>query len=638
MARPDVKITIAGDASSLDKATKQASMSLDEFNKKAEKTAREAKASFEKMQMESGKGKAFGELEGQISNIADNILPGGGKAFEHFAQKAGGAEQAVKQLGPPLVALAVVGKGVSDFENLGQAVLKFQRIAGTTAEESSRWVEVLDDYNVSADQGAAIIGKFAKVIGTTPGVLKQYGVEIQKNKDGTVDLNGTLMAAADVFANTTDETKKAALGTALFGKSWQDMVPILEQGSAGIKNALGSVSQGKVLNQGDLKTAEDFRLAIDSLKDTLESLSVTIGKNATPALKEFAQVAGQVGSIADNSLTRPLLKGVKAFMDVLNPIHLASRAMEEWKKATTDVKDSKAIADFVTSDLAPGMKLAAAATKAADTATKDWSTSLHANMRAKQDVADVTQVLAEKEAKAKKATDDAEKAAQSYAKQLDEARKKSEGLLKATDDLIHAHDIDLPKALDDVTESLLGYYKTVDESKEAQKGLAEGSAEYQLEAIKQRDAGRELETQMLNYGNQVVAAAEAQAELNGHQLTAEEKATILAGAMRDLGNKFPPLQTEADKLAGKFDAMAGAAEDSAIRITAAMQAMADNLAGIFNRLDIGNGLSMITATADRLDAAAARIGAVTPDSLAAATRLHGGDAMQRAIGINTRVG
>lgn len=545
-----------------------------------------------------------GKLEGllQKSPLAQQAM---GKLGIDAGMAAGGVGQLAASLGPAAIG-AVLTKGISDFQNLAGEVLKFQRVTGSSSGEASRWVEVLGDYNITADQGAAAIGKFAKVIGTSPGVLARYGVEIQKNKDGTVDLNGTLLKASDVFRNTTDETKRAALGAALFGKSWQDMVPILEKGSGDIRAALDSVAQGKVLSSQDLADAEDFRLAIDGLKDVVESLSVTVGKQLVPQLKDMAETVGMVGGALDNKLTKPAITAIKWLGSF--PVEF-SKKMAEYIGYLGEYEAGQTLATKAT-------ELAVEATKKAADAVELEAKVVQEGARLKGEHADVTEVLADKERRAADATKLAEKAAKDYDRQLSELRKRNEEVLKATEDLTHAHEIDLPAALDDVTGTLLDYYDTLKESEEAQRGLSASSTEYQQEAIKQREAGRDLSQSMMDYAHEVLAAAEAQAELSGKQLTAEEKATILAGAMTDLGNRFPPLATKAAELAAGFGGIAGSAEDSAARtevaadrIATAMEKMRDRVVGAFNSIDIGNGLSMITATADRAEAALASIAA-----------------------------
>lgn len=535
-----------------------------------------------------------GKLEGllQKSPLAQQAM---GKLGIDAGMAAGGVGQLAASLGPAAIG-AVLTKGISDFQNLAGEVLKFQRVTGSSSGEASRWVEVLGDYNITADQGAAAIGKFAKVIGTSPGVLARYGVEIQKNKDGTVDLNGTLLKASDVFRNTTDETKRAALGAALFGKSWQDMVPILEKGSGDIRAALDSVAQGKVLSSQDLADAEDFRLAIDGLKDVVESLSVTVGKQLVPQLKDMAETVGMVGGALDNKLTKPAMTAIKWLGSF--PVEF-SKKMAEYIGYLGEYEAGQTLATKAT-------KVAVAAIDKAADAVEAESKIVREGARLKGEHADVTAVLADKERRSAEATKLAEKAASDYAKQLSELTKRNDEVLKATDALTRANEIDLPAALDDVTGSLLAYYETTKESQDAQKGLSESSAEYQLEAIRQRDAGRDLSEAMLGYAKETLNAAESQALLTGKQLTAEEKAIILQSALKGLGEKFPPLKEEADKMALKFDGMAGAAEDAGDRMATAMEAAATRIAAAFTRIDLKigstlSGLSLLTGTADQYD-------------------------------------
>lgn len=175
-------------------------------------------------------------------------------------------------------------KGIQDFTDLGQSVLRFQRVAGTTAEESSKWVALLDDYQVSAEAGATALAKMAKAAEASPEKFREFGVEIAKNVDGSTNLEQTLLNAADAYKSTEDPAKRAALGAALFGKSYQDLVPILEKGSAEIRTSFESTSKGQILSQDQLQKSEDFRLAMDELNDSVGDLERGLGEGLLPGV------------------------------------------------------------------------------------------------------------------------------------------------------------------------------------------------------------------------------------------------------------------------------------------------------------------------------------------------------------------
>lgn len=125
--------------------------------------------------------------------------------------------------------------GVNSFVNLADEVRDFQRASGASAEDSSRMVAVLDDMGISADKGASAIFRLSRNVGEGGDGLRQFGVEIEKNRDGTTNMVETLLNIADAYTETEDAGTRAALVQEAFGRGGKDLIPILEQGRAGLR-------------------------------------------------------------------------------------------------------------------------------------------------------------------------------------------------------------------------------------------------------------------------------------------------------------------------------------------------------------------------------------------------------------------
>ena len=76
-------------------------------------------------------------------------------------------------------------------------------------------------------------------VGDGAQVFEALGISV-KNADGTLkSTEQVLLEVADIFATLEDGTVKTTLAVKLFGKAGQDMIPLLNQGKAGIEQ-LGS--------------------------------------------------------------------------------------------------------------------------------------------------------------------------------------------------------------------------------------------------------------------------------------------------------------------------------------------------------------------------------------------------------------
>lgn len=211
--------------------------------------------------------------------------------FDKLGQKAGVSGQALKSAfvtGGAAAAGAVaafVGSSITKFVDLADKVRDFQRATGTSAEEASRFVEVLDDLGISAEVGTAAMFKLSKVDDSK---LKAVGVTIAKTANGTRDTTGTLENLADAYVNAGSQTEKAQIAFAAFGKQGQALIPILEQGREGIERWKAAVGQNQILSDEDIQNAREFQIAIDALSDSYAGLQIQVGGGVVPTLSKLA--------------------------------------------------------------------------------------------------------------------------------------------------------------------------------------------------------------------------------------------------------------------------------------------------------------------------------------------------------------
>lgn len=194
--------------------------------------------------------------------------------------------------------------GVAGFVNLADKVRDFQRASGATTEESSRFIAVLDDFGISAETGAAAVFKLAKTVGTGAADLEKFGVEVVKNKNGTVDLTETLLNVADAYAATTDPVARTQIAFAAFGKQGQQLLPILEKGRQGLAEFFeGAEESGQILSDEDIANAREFELAMDDLGDAVARLQRQLGEGLVPLISDLAtatsKVLGAVSKLSD---------------------------------------------------------------------------------------------------------------------------------------------------------------------------------------------------------------------------------------------------------------------------------------------------------------------------------------------------
>jgi hypothetical protein len=295
----------------------------------------------DKLTATSGFFSKFGAAGEQMSGVLASAIPG-------MAVAAGGA----------LVGFAV--SSVSAFQDVAQAALQVQRATGATAEQASALVAAFDDMGISADTGATAMFQLGKRIETNAEGLAKYGVEAARDASGNVDLAETLKDVADAYQNTTDPAERAALVNAAFGKSGQALLPILEQGRAGIEAMYSSAAAtGQILSQEDIQASEDYRLAVDELSDAFRKLQIEGGKAVVPLLTDLATAISKTIEWTDKIITldgalddvgkKSDYPGIGGFLDrIKNKILGWDQANEEVAASNEGVGEStKDVADRI---------------------------------------------------------------------------------------------------------------------------------------------------------------------------------------------------------------------------------------------------------------------------------------------------
>ena len=141
-----------------------------------------------------------------------------------------------------------------------------QNATGATAEDSSKLIQILDDQKISYEQLEKAIAKNSKA----------YDFSIE----GIARMSDEYLALGNAQQQADFMQKR-------FGKSWIDFVPIMQQGSAAIRDSADAVSEKLILDQRGVDAAREYEIAIDNLNDSWDGFAITAGSKALPAVNTF---------------------------------------------------------------------------------------------------------------------------------------------------------------------------------------------------------------------------------------------------------------------------------------------------------------------------------------------------------------
>jgi methyl-accepting chemotaxis protein len=125
---------------------------------------------------------------------------------------------------------------------------------------------------------------------------KKIASAFNKLKINVKDSNGHMRSSTDLFnesiaklADMKDQTQRNILGQKLFGGSWQEMIPLINQGSAGIKALTDRSRQlGLVVSEDAVKANVVFGDTLADIKDSFAALGTKLSNALLPYMQKFS--------------------------------------------------------------------------------------------------------------------------------------------------------------------------------------------------------------------------------------------------------------------------------------------------------------------------------------------------------------
>jgi TP901 family phage tail tape measure protein len=219
---------------------------------------------------------AFQRLSGTLAGISSALTIGG---FVAFVKSAADAQEEINKLSQKL------GIGVGELSAYKYALNQ----ADVPLEAFGKGVKSLSQKLVEAGDSTSKAGR----------LMNTLGVDIGKGATPAIE------KIADAFAKLPDGTTKATLAVELFGKSGMDMIPFLNQGSAGIRLMKEEAARlGLVMNEETTKAAEEFNDNLKVIHATSQRLGITLMNDLAPALVRIT------GAMKEAVAEGGILKGI----------------------------------------------------------------------------------------------------------------------------------------------------------------------------------------------------------------------------------------------------------------------------------------------------------------------------------------
>lgn len=267
---------------------------------------------------ESDLGRAARMLEKETAAMARRA-----KAMEG-AFKAAGAAIGVALVGGVTAATVSIKNAIDQMDEMSKAAAR----AGTSTEAFSKLAYAGELADVSIDTLTTTLGRLTKAQAAAlkdtseqARVFNALGIAVTDAEGKLRPANEVLGEFADRFQALQGSPEVMAAGFALFGKSFQGIVPLLKDGAQGLRDAAAEADRlGVTLSTDAGRQAEAFNDNLTRLKAQVDGFWRTVASNLVPSLEgastEFATLA-QNGDLARHAAD--LLGGVlNAGVGILN--------------------------------------------------------------------------------------------------------------------------------------------------------------------------------------------------------------------------------------------------------------------------------------------------------------------------------
>lgn len=178
-------------------------------------------------------------------------------------------------------------------------VRNLSQITGASAEETSRLIQVADDYKISTEQLTAAQRALAK--------------------DSITLTTSSLADLSDEYNKLAPGQERVTFLMDKFGRSGLKMAELLEQGGDSIRKMSDAVDDSLVLTDQAVKNAREYEMAMDSLEEQTKKLQYALGSKLLPALtgvvEEFNRRADS-GTIFDPQRMIPIYGGFLQLRDI----------------------------------------------------------------------------------------------------------------------------------------------------------------------------------------------------------------------------------------------------------------------------------------------------------------------------------
>ena len=185
---------------------------------------------------------------------------------------------------------------INDFAELGDMFDKMSQRTGVSVEALSGLKFAAEQSGASIETVETGIRNMQRVLldvqqgsSTAATTLQMLGLNIQQLQ--TLSPEQQFIQMAQAISQVKDPSRQAALAMELFGRSGTQLLPMLQQGEAGIEALIAEARRlGIVMSEEDAKAAADFTDAMNRLSSVFKGIATQVASVITPILTKLSNL------------------------------------------------------------------------------------------------------------------------------------------------------------------------------------------------------------------------------------------------------------------------------------------------------------------------------------------------------------
>ena len=195
--------------------------------------------------------------------------------------------------------ILAVGKSTADYAG---DMYDMARGAGIGVEAFQKLAYAGRMSGVETEKLSASLVKFDRMVAEATGgnktcmqTFEDLGIKIKDSAGNLRQPNEIFEDVADIFHNTEDGIGKTALAVELFGKSGADLIPMLNDGKAGLKAFYAEAERlGLALSNEMIAKGDAFSDQLENIGEQVKGVKLQLGAALIPALSAATEKISKV--------------------------------------------------------------------------------------------------------------------------------------------------------------------------------------------------------------------------------------------------------------------------------------------------------------------------------------------------------